>query len=109
MSQLTDIILWASLIEFAGALLLVGYILSALYELVHTRSITRARLIVADGVITSLSFKLAGTLLKTITLSTWQQILMFSAIMALRIILKSFFNWERAQLLQMPDNNALSK
>ncbi len=91
---------WASLIEFAGAMLMVSYLLAALFALAHTGSITRARLLVAEGVLTSLSFKLAGTLLKTIELRTWQQILMFIAILALRTILKRFFRWEHTHLQQ---------
>ena len=90
--------LWATTIEFIGALLIVAYILAALVTLIRTHEVTRARLIVADGVITGLSFKLAGTLLKTIQLQTWQQILMFVAIFALRYILKRLFVWERERL-----------
>lgn len=107
-TNLFNFTIWASLIDFAGALLIVGYILAALFALVRTRSITRARLLVADGVLISLSFKLAGTLLKTIELRTWQQILIFCAILALRTALKRFFAWERAHLerLSSPDKNA---
>ncbi|HEY4036334.1 MAG TPA: DUF1622 domain-containing protein [Ktedonobacteraceae bacterium] len=50
------------------------------------------------GVVTGLSFKLAGTLLKTIQLHTWQQILMFVAIFTLRTVLKRVFTWERERL-----------
>lgn len=91
---------WAALIEFVGAILIIAYILASLVTLLRTRNITHARLLVADGVITGLSFKIAGTLLKTIELHTWQQILMFSAILALRTILKRFFIWERTRLEQ---------
>jgi uncharacterized membrane protein len=90
--------IWATIIEFIGALLIVAYLLVALFVLLRTRDILSARLIVADGVITGLSFKLAGTLLKTIELRTWQQILMFVAIFALRTLLKRLFTWERARL-----------
>lgn|SRR5579859_2878072 len=92
--------LWASWIEFGGALFIVGYILASLVVLLRHRDITRARLLVADGVITGLSFKLAGTLLKTLTLQSWQQIAMFIAIFALRTILKRLFTWERQRLQQ---------
>lgn len=90
--------LWASWIEFIGALLIVGYVLVSLFVLFRHGDITRARLIVADGVITALSFKLAGTLLKTLSLQSWQQIAMFVAIFALRTILKRLFMWERERL-----------
>jgi uncharacterized membrane protein len=97
-ANLFNYTLWASLIEFAGALLIVGYILVALVTLIRSGDIVKARLLVADGAVTGLSFKLAGTLLKTIELQTWQQILMFVAIFALRTILKRVFTWERTRL-----------
>ena len=85
-------------IEFIGALIIVGYILAALVTLVRTGSIVQARLIAADGAITGLSFKLAGTLLKTLLIHTWSQILIFVIIFALRTILKRLFIWEKARL-----------
>ena len=97
-ANLFNYTLWASLIEFAGALLIVGYILVALVTLIRSGDIVKVRLLVADGAVTGLSFKLAGTLLKTIELQTWQQILMFVAIFALRTILKRVFTWERTRL-----------
>ncbi len=97
-ADLFNYVLWASLIEFVGALLIVGYILVALYIVLRGGNIVRARMIVADGAITGLSFKVAGTLLKTITIHTWQQILMFLAIFALRTVLKRFFMWEKGRL-----------
>jgi uncharacterized membrane protein len=100
-TNLLDFALWDVLIEFAGALLIVGYIVASLYTLVRTGSIVRARLIAADGVITGLSFKLAGTLLKTILIHTWSQILLFIVIFALRTVLKRFFTWERTRLRAM--------
>src|SRR6478735_1407739 len=88
----------ASLIEFVGALLISGYMLAALVMLLRTKNIVVARLLVADGIIAGLNFKLAGTLLKMIELHTWRQILMFVAILALRLVLKRLFFWERARL-----------
>lgn len=96
-ANLLNFTLWDGLIEFAGALLIVGYIVAALYTLVRTGSIVRARLIAADGIITGLSFKLAGTLLKTILIHTWSQILLFVVIFALRTVLKRVFTWERTR------------
>lgn len=93
-----DFTLWAFIIEFIGGLIIVGYIIASFVTLIRGGSITQARLLAADGAITGLSFKLAGTLLKTIELHTWQQILMFVAIFALRYVLKRLFTWERTQL-----------
>ena len=96
----------AALIEFAGSLLIIGYILAAIFVLIRTRDLVRARLLVADGVITALSFKVAATLLKTIELHTWQQILIFAAIFALRTMLKRLFVWEKKQLQSRFTSNA---
>lgn len=85
-------------IEFIGALIIVAYVIAALITLVRSGSIVQARLVAADGVITGLSFKLAGTLLKTLLIHTWSQILIFVIIFALRTILKRLFMWEKARL-----------
>src|SRR5690348_2839346 len=93
-----DFTLWAFIIEFVGGSLIVGYIVAAIVTLLRGGGITQARLLAADGAITGLSFKLAGTLLKTIELHTWQQILVFIVIFALRTLLKRLFIWEKGQL-----------
>jgi uncharacterized membrane protein len=100
-TDLFDITLWAALIEFVGALLIIAYILAALLTLLRTRDVQLARLWCgATGAVTGLSFKLAGTLLKTIQLHTWQQIFMFIAIFTLRTLLKRIFTWEQERLQQ---------
>jgi hypothetical protein len=97
-ANIFDFTLWATIIEFAGALLIVGYMITALVALVRKHSVWQTQFIVADGIITGLGFKLAGTLLKTLGLHTWQQILMFAVIFALRTLIKRALTWERAQL-----------
>lgn len=96
--NLVSISLWANLIEFTGALLIIGYILAALATLVRTRDVERGRYLAASGMIAGLGFKLAGTLLKMLHLHTWQAILMFTALLVLRTSLKRFFIWQQAQL-----------
>jgi uncharacterized membrane protein len=98
LTRFFDFVLWAAIIEFIGALFIIGYLLAALLLLLQRRDIRRARLLVADGIIYALSFKVAGSLLKTIELHTWQQIWMFAAILGLRIVLKQVFVWERREL-----------
>jgi uncharacterized membrane protein len=93
--------IWNVVIEFIGALILVGYVVAALVSLFRTRNIVQARLLVAEGAIMGLSFKLAGTLLRTIELHTWEQILLFVAIFALRTVLKRLFTWEQSRLRQV--------
>jgi uncharacterized membrane protein len=98
LSEVLNFSLWIVVIEFIGALLIVAHILVAIISLLRGKSIAEARLLAADGAIMGLSFKLAGTLLKTIELHTWQQILLFVAIFALRTVLKRIFTWERVRL-----------
>jgi uncharacterized membrane protein len=98
--HLLRIDIWAGLIEMGGSLIIVAYVLAALLTLLRSRTvgITHARLLIAQGVLTGLSFKLASTLLKTILLVTWHQILIFAAIFALRTLLKRLFVWEQTHL-----------
>ncbi len=89
---------WIPVIEVVGALIIAGYAAAALVALLRREGIDRARLLIADGVIMGLSFKLAATLLKTILLQSWSDILMFAAILAIRTVLKQLFAWEKAEL-----------
>ena len=98
LTNIFDFALWAAIIEFIGGLFIIGYLLAALILLLQRRDIRRARLLITDGIIYALSFKVAGTLLKAIELRTWQQIWMFVAILALRTVLKQVFTWERTKL-----------
>ncbi len=100
--RLLRIDIWAGSIEMGGSLIIVAYVLAAVWTLLRSRTtgITHARLLVAQGVLTGLSFKLAGTLLKTLLLVSWQQILVFAAIFALRTVLKRLFVWEQTHLQQ---------
>lgn len=84
-----------------GALAITGYVIAAIVALISHRNIDRARLLVAEGVLTSLSFTVAATLLRIINLQTWRQILIFSIILSLRTILKKVFAWEKTQILTM--------
>ncbi len=98
--RLLHVDIWASLIEMGGSVVIVAYCLAALLTLLRSRAvgIVSARLLIAQGVLTGLSFKLAGTLLKTLLLVSWRQILIFTAIFALRILLKRLFVWEQTHL-----------
>jgi uncharacterized membrane protein len=88
----------AVLIEVAGSVLLVGFVLGACGVLVRGGGPERARLLVAEGAVLALSFKTGATLLKTIDLPTWDRIAAFAAVLALRTVLKRAFAAERAAL-----------
>ena len=89
---------WIPVIEFVGALIIAGYAAAAVVALIRIQNIDQARRLIAEGVITGLSFKLAATLLKMILLQSWEQILMFTAIFAIRTLLKQLFAWQRREL-----------
>src|SRR6476646_8426239 len=91
--SLFDLGFWAAAIELVGGLIIAGYAVVALWALARRHAPERARLLVAEGVIAGLSFKLAGTLLKTILIHSWEQLAMFVAIFVLRLVLKRFFEW----------------
>lgn len=86
------------LIELIGSLLLMRYVIAAVILLLRGGNIERVQYLIADGAIIALNFKLAGTLLKTIELKTWQQIAIFSIIFLLRTLLKRLFTWESDQI-----------
>ena len=92
----------ATLIEFGGGLLVVAGCLNGLWRLVQglgsRSSIVAARLAVAAGIVAALGFKAAATLLKTIELRSWNSILMFVAIFALRTFIKQAVVREEADL-----------
>jgi uncharacterized membrane protein len=95
--SLFDLGFWAAAIELVGGLIIIGYVVAALWVVARRRAPVRARLLVAEGVITGLSFKLAGTLLKTILIQSWEQLAIFAAIFALRFVLKRVFVWDLAR------------
>ncbi|MDH2313267.1 DUF1622 domain-containing protein [Methylobacterium brachiatum] len=92
----------ATLIEFGGGLLVVFGCARGLLRLAtglgNRDSIIAARLIVADGIVAALGFKTAAALLKTIELRSWDAILMFVAVFALRTFVKQVLVREEAGL-----------
>lgn len=102
------------LIDLASALLIVAYVAAAVVALVRSgallpaagphrnQGISQARLLVAEGAVLGLSLKVAAALLKTLDIHTWDQILMFAAIFALRTVLKQLFVWEQRHITFIP-------
>jgi len=83
------------LIDLISAWVIGYHALWALLALARRGGTDKARLIIADGVLAGLGFSVAGTLLKTIALQTWEQLGFFTLIFALRTALKKVFAWER--------------
>ncbi|MEH2306853.1 DUF1622 domain-containing protein [Nostoc sp.] len=97
--NLFNFLVWAVIIQFLGSLAIAAYVFAAIFSLILRFNVYQARLIVAEGVVTSLNFMVAATLLKTINLRTWRQILVFSLILSIRIFLKKLFVWEKMQIM----------
>jgi uncharacterized membrane protein len=78
----------AMLIEFGGALVIAKYVAQAGWSALLQRSPHAAAQIATRGLVAGLNFKLAATLLKTLELTSWNQIGMFVTIFALRLLVK---------------------
>lgn len=85
-------------IEAAGSLLLVGYVVAAVFALVTRQGLECCRLLLADGAVFALGFKTGASLLKTLELNSWHQIGAFLAVLTLRTVLKRVFVAEKAAL-----------
>ncbi len=81
-------------VDSISALVIVGYCAVAFVTGVYSRSPTRPHNLVARGALLGMSIKLVGACVKTIQIQTWNQIGLFLAILALRMILKRFFVME---------------
>ncbi len=88
----------ALLIEAAGSLLLLGFVLAATWAMLRGEGPERARLLVAEGAVLALGFKTGASLLRTLDLPTWSSIAAFAAILALRTLLKRVFVAEQRSL-----------
>lgn len=88
------------LIEMLGAGVILAYTLLALRSLIQSRAfrVEHAQHLMSEGILNALGFKLAATLLKTILLTSWNALMMFTAIFLIRTVLKFFFRWQEAQL-----------
>ena len=93
---------WIVVIQFGAALIIGGYAVAAVVTLVRTRDVDRARLVMADGVINGLGVLVIGALLRVITLESWNDIGLFTAIFGLRTLLKRLFVWQEGRLRRLP-------
>jgi hypothetical protein len=88
----TAVVPLARLVELAGTLNLAIYCVRALAMLVRSRgsgpALTRARLVISDGIVATLSIDTAAALLKTVELRSWPAIAEFAAILTLRWVMK---------------------
>lgn len=87
----------ALIIDLLGSLYIAGGAAAALWTLLRGGDLQRPRVIIADVAVAGLGFKLAGTLLRTLELGSWNQLATLAAILALRTVLRGVFARERAQ------------
>jgi hypothetical protein len=99
-NPLLDFSWWGLALQLMSAVVITGFIAAAMVSLGLGRGVLRARLLVAEGVVGGLGMMTAATLLRTIGLRTWHQILMFTLVLSLRILLKKLFAWEKRRLLE---------
>lgn len=78
----------AALIEFGGALVIAAHVARAAWLALRHGRLAQASAVAGSGLAAGLDFKLAATLLKTVSLVSWNQIAMFAAIFALRLFVK---------------------
>jgi uncharacterized membrane protein len=81
-------------IEILGSLVIIFAVMQA-WSFSIKRQCERARILVAEGAVNGLSFKLGAALLKTLYLHTWTQIGMLFTIVALRTLMKMLFIWQQ--------------
>jgi uncharacterized membrane protein len=93
---------WVVVIDLAAAVVITGYAAAAVIRLVRTRDVNRARLVMADGVVSGLGVLVVATLLTTIVLQTWSDIGLFAVIFGLRTLLRRLFDWEKERLTRRP-------
>lgn len=86
------------LIQLAAAIVVAYYAARSFACIMRREGSDKARLVIAEGVLAALGFMVAGTLLNTLALQTWEQIRTFAVILTLRTILKRVFSSERSDI-----------
>lgn len=90
-SDLLDLALWAALIEFVGALLIISYLLLALWTLPRARDVQLTRLQAANWSGNWFKLQIGCNVAQNNPIA---HILTFTAIFALRTVLKRVLIWE---------------
>jgi len=89
---------WAKGIQFLAGLVLSGHVLAAMAGPVPRGEVNRARLLIAEGVLTALGLMLPATILRTLVVRDWEHILSLALVLAIRVVVKHFFVWEKSRL-----------
>ncbi len=89
---------WAAAIQALAGFVLAGYVAAAMAGPVLRGDVDRARLLIAEGVIGALAFMLPATVLRTLALRSWEELASLAMVLAMRIVVKRFFIWEKSRL-----------
>lgn len=96
--MLLDFAPWAKAIQVLAGLILSGYVVAAMAGPALRGEVSRARLRIAEGVVTALGLMLPATILRTLVVRDWEQILGLALLLAMRIVIKRLFMWEKSRL-----------
>lgn len=80
------------LIELAGTIVIVTSMVRGLIDFLRRDDHTRLHL--AQGIMLGLEFKLGSEVLRSVVVSSWSELGMLAAIMALRTALTLLLHWE---------------
>ena len=84
-------------LELIGVIIVAIGAAKALFKLVRTKYDlydSKIRIDFAKALTFSLEFKLASELLKTVVIRTWNEVLILSAVVLLRVVMTLIIHWE---------------
>ena len=86
-----------SFLELVGIIIVTIGALKVIYELIKSKfdvNNSKIQMDFAKALSFSLEFKLASELLKTVIIRTWNEVLILSAVVILRVIMTLIIQWE---------------
>ncbi len=86
-----------SFLELVGIIIVTIGALKVIYELIKSKfdvNNSKIQMDFAKALAFSLEFKLASELLKTVIIRTWNEVLILSAVVILRVIMTLIIQWE---------------
>lgn len=99
MEHITELLVTniARALELIGVIIVAIGAAKAIFKLVKTKYDlydSKIRIDFAKALTFSLEFKLASELLKTVVIRTWNEVLILSAVVLLRVIMTLIIHWE---------------
>ncbi len=99
MEHMTELLVTniARALELIGVIIVAIGAAKAIFKLVKTKYDlydSKIRIDFAKALTFSLEFKLASELLKTVVIRTWNEVLILSAVVLLRVIMTLIIHWE---------------